>query len=84
MRGEEPEMDVTSNGEVFVDLEVNADNEWFDDDKIDLSDFVLEHFLLSIDPYPKKDGAALPKLGNDEEPAMKSPFAALAALKKSD
>ncbi|MGJ8528811.1 YceD family protein [Maritalea sp.] len=84
MRGEEPEMDVTSNGEVFIDLEASADNEWFNEDKIDLSEFVLEQFLLSINPYPKKDGAVLPELNIDDEPAEKSPFAALAALKKSD
>lgn len=83
LRGEEPELALTANGEVFVDLDVDADNEWFNSDKVDLSDFIYEQFLLSIDTYPKKDGAKMPKVNDDEIPSEKSPFAALAALKQT-
>jgi len=83
LRGEEPELDLTANGEVFVDLEAEADTEWFDADKIDLSDFIYEQFLLSIEPYPKKQGAELPVIKDDEDPGELSPFAALAALKQT-
>lgn len=83
LRGEEPEMDLTANGEVFVDLEVNADTEWFNADKIDLSDFIYEQYLLNIDPYPKKQGAELPNVKDDEDPGELSPFAALSALKQT-
>jgi uncharacterized metal-binding protein YceD (DUF177 family) len=49
---------------------------------IDLGGFVLEHFSLALDPYPRAPGAVLPAepaIGADE-PAP-SPFAALAGLK---
>lgn len=84
LRGEEPELDVTANGEVFVDLEASADNEWFDSDKIDLSDFIYEQFLLNLDPYPKQEGAQMPDVKDDDDPGEKSPFAALAALKQKN
>lgn len=84
LRGEEPELDVTANGEVFVDLEANADNEWFDGDKIDLSDFIYEQFLLNLNPYPKQEGAQMPDVKDDDDPGEQSPFAALAALKPKE
>ncbi|MCZ4270824.1 YceD family protein [Maritalea porphyrae] len=83
LRGEEPELDLTANGEVFVDLEVDADTEWFTADKIDLSDFIYEQYLLNIDPYPKKQGAELSNVKDDEDSGELSPFAALAALKQT-
>jgi uncharacterized metal-binding protein YceD (DUF177 family) len=48
---------------------------------VDLGAIATEYFLLGIDPYPRKPGAAFePPSGG--EPAA-NPFAALAALKKS-
>jgi len=83
LRGEEPELDLSANGEVFVDLEANADTEWFNTDKIDLSDFIYEQYLLNIDPYPKKEGAEMPNVKDNGDQGELSPFAALAALKKT-
>jgi len=47
---------------------------------VDLGAIATEHFLLGIDPYPRKEGAVFEPttVGNPVE----SPFAALAALKK--
>lgn len=52
----------------------------YDHDVIDLGPFVLEHFALGLDPYPKAENAELDQTfeGNDR---VVSPFAGLAALK---
>lgn len=84
LRGVEPEPEVTSNGEVFVDLESSADNEWFEGDKIDLSDLVFEQYLLALDPYPRKQGAKIPEMDMLEESEEPSPFAVLSKLKQSE
>lgn len=46
----------------------------------DLAGPLLEEFLLEIDPYPRKEGAAFAPLP-DAESAPEKPFAALKALK---
>lgn len=84
LRGQEPEPEVNTNGEVFIDLESSADNEWFEGDKLDLSDLIFEQFMLAIDPYPRKEGAEMPKLGDDQEVREASPFAVLSKLKQSE
>jgi uncharacterized metal-binding protein YceD (DUF177 family) len=84
LRGQEPEPEVNTNGEVFVDLESSADNEWFEGEKLDLSDLIFEQFLLALDPYPRKEGAEMPDLGNDAEAKEASPFAVLSKLKQSE
>lgn len=84
LRGQEPEPEVTSNGEVFVDLEANADNEWFEGDVIDLADLIFEQFQLALNPYPRKQGAELPDTMQAANEKEDSPFAALAKLKQSE
>jgi len=83
LRGEEPELDVTSNGEVYIDLESSADNEWFQGDILDLSEFVYEQFALSINQYPRKAGAPQSVELIEDDSKEKSPFAALSALKET-
>jgi uncharacterized metal-binding protein YceD (DUF177 family) len=53
------------------------------DGKIDLGALATEFLILSVDPYPRKPGAAFSPLPADEaEPAPKqSPFERLAGLK---
>ncbi len=48
----------------------------YDGTAIDLGEAAAEQLALSLDPYPHKPGAALPRIG--EEPESRSPFAALA------
>ncbi|MEM9221297.1 MAG: DUF177 domain-containing protein [Pseudomonadota bacterium] len=51
-------------------------------DTVDVGAMVLEHFALALDPYPRAPGVEFepPKDESEDEP---SPFAALAALKKT-
>ena len=50
---------------------------------LDLGALVEEHFVLSIDPYPRAPGAVLPdEFGAAAAPAADSPFAALGELGK--
>ncbi len=84
LRGEEPEPEVTSNGEVFVDLEASADNEWFEGDTIDLADLIFEQFQLALNPYPRKEGAEFPDAMDAADEKEPSPFAVLAKLKQSE
>ncbi|MCZ8259134.1 MAG: DUF177 domain-containing protein [Beijerinckiaceae bacterium] len=50
--------------------------------QIDFGAVVVEFLALSLDPYPRKPGAAF--AGGDPEPARQSPFEALLALKLKD
>lgn len=49
--------------------------------RIDLGPVVVEFLALALDPYPRKPGADFTASDDDAPP---SPFAALAALKKSE
>jgi uncharacterized metal-binding protein YceD (DUF177 family) len=53
--------------------------------EIDLGEVVVEELALNLNPYPRKEGSALPEAGTDPvEPAQlqkEKPFAALAKLK---
>ena len=54
-------------------------------DSVDLGEAMAEQLSLALDPYPRAPGAALPgpeAPPEAPEPAPKSPFAALAALRK--
>ena len=48
------------------------------------SAIAVEHFMLGLDPYPRKPGAVFDPvaLGLEAEPKEVSPFAALARLGK--
>ncbi|MBX2830896.1 MAG: DUF177 domain-containing protein [Rhodospirillales bacterium] len=55
------------------------------DDKIDVGEVVAQFLAVAMDPYPRKDGAELPKSVKTEEEAQEerpNPFAQLAGLKE--
>lgn len=56
----------------------------FEDGVIDLGAIAVEHFLVGIDPYPRKEGAVFDAeaAGVGEGAEELSPFAALARLRK--
>jgi hypothetical protein len=63
------------------EIEITLDEEGADlieDGKIDLGQYAVEQLVLSLDPFPRKPGAAFVQ---PEEPKEISPFAALKALK---
>lgn len=59
-----------------------ADIEPIKDDSIDLGLLVLEHISTGLDPYPRKDGAALDAAEAGADETVGKPFAALAKLKR--
>lgn len=81
MPGKPPVVDVPANAEVFVNLDSEPDQDWFEGDYIDLAPMVVETLLLSLNPYPRKPDAELVDIKDDDDDANESPFAALAALK---
>jgi uncharacterized metal-binding protein YceD (DUF177 family) len=50
--------------------------------EVDLGAIVAEFLMLSIDPYPRKEGVQFDAPPRQEEGAGPKPFAALAALRK--
>jgi uncharacterized metal-binding protein YceD (DUF177 family) len=62
---------------------LGADREPIDDGSIDVGRIVYEELASAIDPFPRRDGAALD--WEDKEGAARThPFAQLARLKRSD
>jgi uncharacterized metal-binding protein YceD (DUF177 family) len=55
--------------------------ESLDDGAIDVGALAVEFLALALDPFPRKPGAKF--AGGGDAPADESPFAALAALKRS-
>lgn len=70
---EEPDED----GEIDIELDDEFPDE-VEDGKIDLGQYAVEQLFLSLDPFPRKDGAVFVQ---PPEPVEISPFAALKALK---
>lgn len=65
-------------GEIELDAEADDPPDVVEGDVIDVGAYVIEHLALSLDPYPRKPGAAFDYQPPAEET---SPFAALKALK---
>ena len=66
------------------EIEITLDEDGADlieDGKIDLGQYAVEQLVLSLDPFPRKPGAAFVQ---PQEPNEISPFAALKALKDRD
>lgn len=65
---------------VDVDPEADDPPEPLESERVDVGALALEHFVLSLDPYPRSPNAAFtpPELPEDDTP---SPFAILARLK---
>ncbi len=72
------------NGEIDLDASALDLPEPLEGGVIDVGGLVCEHFMLSLDPYPKKPGAVFDAeaagVGDGRE--ILSPFAALAKLEK--
>jgi hypothetical protein len=76
-----PAAAVKEGAEIELDPETldGPDEIFYGGETIDLGAVLAEQLALALDPYPKKPGASL-ELSEDE--AERSPFAALARLKK--
>ena len=66
--------------EIEITLEEDG-ADLIEDGKIDLGQYAVEQLVLSLDPFPRKPGAAFVQ---PQEPNEISPFAALKALKDRD
>jgi uncharacterized metal-binding protein YceD (DUF177 family) len=78
------EIEPDENGEVDLDASALDLPDPIEGGLIDIGAIVVEHFLIGVDPYPKKPGAVFDAeaAGVGEGREALSPFAALARLKK--
>lgn len=78
------EIEPDEKGEIDLDASALDLPEPFEGGVLDLGSLAVEHFLLGIDPYPRKEGvvfdAETAGVGDGREKL--SPFAALARMKK--
>lgn len=65
-------------GEVELDLDAPDPPDVLESDSVDVAAYVVEHFALEIDPFPRKPGAEFEFTPPAEE---ESPFAVLKKLK---
>ena len=72
------------HGEIIIDVEGDDLPEPFEGNEIDAGALAEEHFELTIDPYPRKPGAALDGPAGDPLPERENPFAKLASLRKDE
>lgn len=74
---------IDAEGGIDVDPSLDLP-EPIEDGVIDLGALAIEHFLVGVDPYPRKEGAAFDAeaVGVGEGRAELSPFAALARFGK--
>jgi uncharacterized metal-binding protein YceD (DUF177 family) len=70
-----------AGAEIFVDLEGEELPDHFEGAEADLSDLIVETLALAIDPYPRAEGETVEDIGEPNEEAPESPFAALRKLK---
>lgn len=74
---------LVEGSEASSEVEVTLDDDAPDvieDGRIDLGQYAVEQFALSLDPFPRKPGA---EFVQPEEPAEISPFAVLKAFRPS-
>lgn len=75
------EAEPENNEDGEIDIELDDDfPDVIEDGKIDLGQYAVEQLFLSLDPFPRKDGAVFVQ---PPEPMEISPFAALKSLKDS-
>jgi uncharacterized metal-binding protein YceD (DUF177 family) len=80
-----PEEDLGTGAGIHVDLSAGEPPEPLVGSSIDLGPVIVEHLVLSIDPYPRAPGAQLPpEAAASLDPDDSSPFAALARLKRDN
>ena len=75
---------LNNEGELIVDYDGRDEPEPFVGENLDAWEIAIEHFLIGIDPYPRKPGAEFtPLIESDGSDSLKeSPFAALKGLIK--
>jgi len=70
---------VEPTGEIVIDPEAEDPPDVLEGESLDVGDYVIEHLVLEIDPFPRKPGVAFEA---PPEPAPPSPFDVLRALKR--
>jgi uncharacterized metal-binding protein YceD (DUF177 family) len=75
------QIEMSGTDEIERNLDEDDPPEPLYNDTIDIGQMTYETLSLGLDPYPRKPGVALPEATADQPPP--SPFAALAALKRS-
>lgn len=76
--------DNLQNGELIIDVDGPDIPDTFSGNAIDIAAIVSEFAAMAIDPYPRDPEAEIDEkfqIGNNEDDAAPSPFAALAAIK---
>lgn len=73
-----PNITDTLGLEVDIDAEAEDPPDLLESDTIEVSDYLVEHLALELDPFPRKEGAVFEP---PVDPTPLSPFAALAALR---
>lgn len=77
-----------ADGEIELDVTAEDPPDVLDGPTVDLGRIVEEHFVLGLDPYPRKPGVSFEaaigaaKAAETEPDAPPTPFAALSRLKK--
>lgn len=76
-----------SEREIVIDPESDEPPEAMSGNHIDVGEVLAEQLALSLDPYPRKQGAVFEEVVSDEgevEEVRPNPFAVLEKLKKND
>lgn len=63
--------------------EEEEDFDYYINGRIDLGELMAQHLGVNLDPYPRKEGASLPKTEFGPAPETRHPFAGLAAAVKN-
>ena len=63
-----------------IDVEADDPPDVLEGDAVDVAAYLVEHFALELDPFPRAPGAQFAQPPEPDEP---SPFAKLAALKRN-
>jgi len=79
VKASEAVVEPESNPDLEIGLETPDPPDLIENGQIDLAAYVIEHFALELDPFPRKPGVAFEPPATDPEP---SPFAVLASLRK--
>ncbi|MGB7287768.1 MAG: DUF177 domain-containing protein [Salaquimonas sp.] len=79
---------LSSEGELIIDYDGKDEPEMFIGENLDAWEIALEHFILGVDPYPRKSDAEFKSIVDDVDETLEdekpSPFAALKGLIKPD
>jgi uncharacterized metal-binding protein YceD (DUF177 family) len=79
VRASETPFEEPGGPDVEIGLDTPDPADLIEDGRIDLAAYVVEHFALELDPFPRKPGVDFEAPVSDPEP---SPFAVLASLRR--